>query len=253
VIVSATLARTLFGTTRAAGRPVRLASTADRIHTIVGVAGDVPGAAIDDGPSRAIYLPNVHTGPADVAGGPAYVPRDERYIVRTGVAPAYAVAAIRETVRALDPKLVVTSVTTLEDLVSDSLAKPRLVMMLLLTGATTALLLGTIGIYGLLSYTVRRRSAELGVRIALGASPASMARMIVRQSAALALAGIGAGLIAAVALTRFLRALLYEVSPLDPVAFAAVAALTFSVALLAGWLPARRAARIDPVRTLKAD
>ena len=126
-------------------------------------------------------------------------------------------------------------------------------MLLLLVGAVTALFLGVVGIYGVLSYAVRQRTSELGVRMALGASPGAVVGMVVRQGALLAVGGIAAGLVAAFALTRFVRTLLYEVSPSDPAAFAAMAALLFAVALAASYVPARRAGRIDPVRALKAE
>lgn len=255
VILSAALARSLFGAEDPTGRRVRLTSTGDLAYTVIGMVGDVPSRAIDEGPARAVYFPNLYPARVDTATSavPAYTPRDEQYIVRTSLPPTSLVAAIRHTIHEVDPKLVMMRVTTLEELVADSMARPRLTMLLLFAGAATALLLGVIGIYGVLSYAVRRRSSELGVRIALGASPARMARMVVRQSALLALGGIAVGLIAAFALTRFLRALLYEVSPSDPVAFLAVAVLIFAVALAASYLPARRAGRIDPVRALKAE
>ena len=109
------------------------------------------------------------------------------------------------------------------------------------------------GIYGVLSYAVSRRTAELGVRIALGARPAAVVRMVVRQGVQLTLAGIGLGVVGAVVLTGYLRALLYEVSPTDPVAFAAMAALLFAVALAASYVPARRAAKVDPMTALRSE
>ena len=126
-------------------------------------------------------------------------------------------------------------------------------MVLLLVAAATALGLAVTGIYGVLSYAVSRRTAELGVRIALGARPAAVVRMVVRQGVQLTLAGIGLGVVGAVVLTGYLRALLYEVSPTDPVAFAAMAALLFAVALAASYVPARRAAKVDPMTALRSE
>jgi putative ABC transport system permease protein len=173
--------------------------------------------------------------------------------VRTSLPPTSLVSAIRRSIHEVDPKLVMTRIGTLGELVAGSMARARLTMLLLGMGAATALFLGVVGIYGVLSYTVRQRTAELGVRIALGAAPGGVVRMVLRQGALLAMGGIAAGLAAALALTRFLRGLLYEVSPNDPAAFAAMAVLLFAVALAASYVPARRAGRIDPVRALKAE
>jgi len=134
-----------------------------------------------------------------------------------------------------------------------SMARARLTMVLLLVAAATVLGLAVTGIYGVLSYAVSRRTAELGVRIALGARPAAVVRMVVRQGVQLTLAGIGVGVVGAVVLTGYLRALLYEVSPTDPVAFAAMAALLFAVALAASYVPARRAAKVDPMTALRSE
>src|SRR5207244_4371005 len=155
--------------------------------------------------------------------------------------------------REVDPKLLITQIGTLETLVDVSMARARLTMMLLLVAAATALGLAVTGIYGVLSYAVSRRTAELGVRIALGARPAAVVRMVVRQGALLTLAGIGLGVVGAVLLTRYLRALLYGVSPTDPVAFAAMAGLLLALALAASYLPARRAARVDPMVALRSE
>ncbi|MBI2073541.1 MAG: FtsX-like permease family protein [Gemmatimonadetes bacterium] len=156
-------------------------------------------------------------------------------------------------VREVDPKLAVTRVATLEQLVADDMARARLTMLLLIVASATALALGVIGIYGVLSYAVSQRTNELGVRIALGESPAGVLRMVLRQGALLALTGIAVGLPAAFALTRYLRTLLYEVSPRDPAAFGGMAALLLGVAFAASYLPARRAGRIDPVQALKRE
>jgi ABC-type antimicrobial peptide transport system permease subunit len=126
-------------------------------------------------------------------------------------------------------------------------------MLLLLVSAGTALVLGLVGIYGILAYAVRQRGLELGLRLALGASPEGVVWMVVREGAVLATLGIIAGLAAALALTRLLGGLLYEVSPMDPGTFAGMTALLFAVALLASYVPAWRAGRIDPVRALKGE
>jgi predicted permease len=250
VILSATLARTLFGDENPIGKQVGLGQLSKSGYRVVGVVGDVPSRSIREGPSSAVYIANVFPG---APGAPSLTGSDEHYVVRTSLPPTSLVRAVRQSIDDVDPKLAMTRIGTLDDLVADSLARPRLTMLLLLVGAATALFLGVIGIYGVLSYAVRQRTSELGVRIALGASPGAVVGMVVRQGALLAVGGIAAGLVAAFALTRFVRSLLYEVSPSDPAAFAGMAALLFAVALAASYVPARRAGRIDPVRALKSE
>src|SRR5262249_28680190 len=126
-------------------------------------------------------------------------------------------------------------------------------MALIVIAAAVALLLGVIGIYGALSYIVSQRTAEIGVRLALGAEPAAVARMIVREGALVAVAGLAAGLLTAFAGGRFIEALLYGISPRDPAVFAGTAALLLGVVLLACWVPARRAARLSPLEALRTE
>src|SRR6266576_5628929 len=250
VILSASLARALFDREDPIGRRVRWArQSTDPAYTVVGVAGDVPSDRIQDGPTKVLYFPNIYPPKADTITGVVhnYIPDDEFYVLRTHLAPMSLTSAIRRIVREVDPKLLVTQLGTLQGLVDTSMARARITMMLLLVAAATALSLGVIGIYGVLSYAVSQRAAELGVRIALGASPATVIRMVVSKGALLTLAGIGVGSVAAFALTRYLRTLLYEVSPTDPMAFVAMATLLFAVALAASYVPARRAAKLDPL------
>src|SRR6266480_2138127 len=256
VILSASLARALFDREDPIGRRVRWARPSrDPDYTVVGVAGDVPSDRIQDGPTKVLYFPNIYPPKADTITGVVhiYIPDDEFYVLRTHLAPMSLAPAIRRVIREVDPKLLITQIGTLEALVDGSMARARLTMVLLLVAAATALGLAMTGIYGVLSYAVSRRTAELGVRIALGARPATVVRMVVRQGALLTLAGIVVGAVGAVVLTRYLRAVLYEVSPTDPVAFAAMAGLLFAVALAASYLPARRAARVDPMVALRSE
>jgi predicted lysophospholipase L1 biosynthesis ABC-type transport system permease subunit len=250
VILSAALARNLFGDEDPIGRQVGVPQLGRSGFRVVGVVGDVPSRSIREGPSSAIYIANIFPGAPDA---PSITGRAEQYVVRTSLTPISLVRAVRNSIDEVDPKLAMTHIGTLDDLIAGSLARARLTMLLLLVGATTALFLGVVGIYGVLSYAVRQRTSELGVRIALGASPGDVVGMVVRQGALLAIGGIVAGLVAAFALTRFIRSLLYEVSPSDPMAFAGMAALLFVVALAASFVPARRAGRIDPVRALRAE
>jgi putative ABC transport system permease protein len=256
IVLSASLATALFGDEDPIGRNVRQDSRSTLMDfVVVGVVGDVPGETIRDGPIKAFYFPHVYPPKADSVTFVVhiFIPQDEVYVVRSGLPTASLIGAIQRTVRRVNPKLVVTRATTLEQLVADDMSRTRLTMLLLLVASATALALGVVGIYGVVSYMVSRRANELGIRIALGQSQAGVLHMVLRQGAVLALAGIAAGLVAAFALTRYLRALLYEVSPSDPLAFTATAALLFLVALGASYVPARRVTQIDPASTLRSE
>jgi predicted permease len=256
VIVSTSLARALFAGDDPVGRRIRWADQKGYPdYTVVGEVGDVPSQTLREGMSRALYFPNVFPPAADSVTGVVltYIPDEEVYVVRTALPAATLLPAVRRIVRDLDPKLVVGEVATLDEVVAASRAQVRLTLVLLLIGAATALFLGMLGIYGVLAYAVRQRTAELGVRIALGATPGVVARMVVRQGVLLAAAGLAVGLVASVLLTRFLGTMLYEVSPTDPLVFIAMALLLMGAALTASYLPARRAGRIDPVRAIKGD
>jgi predicted permease len=253
-VLSAALARDLFTGSDPIGRRIGSANTGGQDYLVVGVVGNVPSRTIRDGPSSVLYLPNQFGGEATAeSNGPTVVLRNEQYIVRTSVPPLSLVPTIRQRIDDVDPKLLMTNVVTLEGIVSHSLARDRLTMLLLTIGATSALVLGLIGIYGVLAYAVRRRQSELGLRIALGASPNRIVGRVVRQGALLSLLGITIGLVSAFGLTRFISSLLYEVSPSNPVAFLGAAAMLFAIALIASYIPARRAGRIDPVETLRTD
>jgi putative ABC transport system permease protein len=173
--------------------------------------------------------------------------------IRTRLPPTSLVPAVRRIVRDLDPDLPIASVRTMERIVADSMARTSFTMSLLLIAAAVALLLGTVGIYGVISYAVSRRTREIGVRIALGAQAADVSWLVLRQGTGVVLAGLGAGVLAALALTRFLRGLLFEVSPTDATTFAAMSVLLLFVALLASYFPARCATRVDPMVALRAE
>ncbi len=173
--------------------------------------------------------------------------------IRTGLPPASLVPAVRRIVRELDPALPIANARTMRGIVDRSMARHGFAMLLLLVAAGAALFLGAVGIYGVISYTVTQRVREIGIRLALGARAADVRRMLLRQGAAVALAGLAAGTLAALWLTGFLDTLLYEVSPSDPATIAAMAALLLAVALLASWAPATRAARTDPMVTLRTE
>lgn len=253
-ILSARLAEELYRGRNAIGRLVLSQNTGGLQYRVAGVVGDVPSRSIREGPSNVLYLLNpAGEGAGEGPAAPTVALRNEQYIVRTELPMSSLLPAIRRSIGEVDPKLALTGVEMLEDLVFRSLATARLTMLLLVVASTTALFLGLIGIYTVLAYSIRCRKRELGVRMALGASPGGIVALVVRQGALLTLGGIAAGLLAASGLTRFLSSLLYDVSSSDPLAFSTAALLLFVVALIASAIPARQAARIDPVKTLRAE
>jgi putative ABC transport system permease protein len=173
-------------------------------------------------------------------------------VVRADGDPARLGPSIREIVREADPDQPVANIRTLSDVIATSVAQPRFRTLLLGFFAAIALTLAAIGVYGLLSHGVAQRANEFGVRMALGASPSDVLRLVLRQGAVLAVTGVAIGLVAAVAAVRVLHAVLYEISPWDPAAWIVSAGTLFAVALLASWIPARRALRVDPVTALRA-
>ena len=180
------------------------------------------------------------------------MPGAMRYVVRAPNAAALS-GAVREAVRGLDPTLPIAEIETLETLVGRARGERAFVMSLLAIAAGLALLLGSVGLYGVVSYMVAQRRREIAVRMAVGAQVADVRRLVLTEAGGLALLGAVVGIGAAVALTRRLQALLFETSPLDPLVFVAVSTLLVGVCLLASWLPARRAARIEPLAALRAE
>jgi putative ABC transport system permease protein len=173
-------------------------------------------------------------------------------VVKSALNPASIAAAIRQQVHDIDPNLPVTDFESLSYAVqSVAGAQPRFRTLLLGLFGLIALVLSAVGIFGVISYSVSRRTHELGIRMALGATPAAILKMVLREGGRLAVAGVAVGLVAALILTRFLRTMLFEIKPVDPLTFAAVAILLALVALAAGYIPARRAMRVDPMVALR--
>jgi putative ABC transport system permease protein len=172
-------------------------------------------------------------------------------VVRTKHDPAALAESIRREVRGVDPNEPVFAVRTLDEVVSGALAERRFTMLLLALFAATALALSAIGIYGVMAYFVTQRTHEIGIRMALGASRGDVLSMVLGQGARLAAAGVAAGVIGALLVTRAIAALLFMVGPRDPWTIAALSITLSAVALLACYIPARRATRVDPIRALR--
>jgi len=214
-------------------------------YTIVGVVGDVHDAGLESPPTPSIYYPMVRFSSME------WAPRSISLVVRGGGDPASFVAPIRAIVRSLDPNLPLSQVRPLGEVVERSIARTSFTMLLLVVAAAVALVLGSLGIYSVIAYVVSQRTREIGVRMALGATRHDISRMVLGEGLAITLLGIAVGLAGALALTRLMLALLYGVSPTDPTTFVAVPALLAGVALLATWVPARRAARVEPLVAIR--
>ena len=174
-------------------------------------------------------------------------------LMKTSVPPLSLSDAARAQVAAVDPGLPVSNVGTLDAVVAKSISQQRFYMLLLAIFAAVALVLAAIGIFGVLSYAVSQRTREIGIRMALGAREGSVIRLIVRQAMILVVCGVTTGTVAALLLSGTMTKMLFSVTPTDPATFASVAGLLVAVALLASYLPARRATRVDPVIALRAE
>jgi putative ABC transport system permease protein len=175
------------------------------------------------------------------------------WVIRTDRDPRAAVSEARAAVHAVDPDLGISDVATLEQIMADSTSDRRLNLLLFALLGGLALALATIGIYGVVAYSVAQRGHEIGVRMAIGAQPADVMRMVLGEGGTLAGAGIALGSALAIGSARLIRGLLFDVSATDPIILAAVAAGLLSVALLASYVPARRATRIDPMAALRGE
>jgi putative ABC transport system permease protein len=180
-----------------------------------------------------------------------YSPRD--LVVRTSNGPMSLVGAIRGAIREVDPNQPITNIRTMDEILGEQTAPRQLGMTLLTVFAALALLLAALGIYGVLAYFVVQNTPEIGVRLALGAARGDIIGLVVRKGMMLALAGVGIGLGATLALTRLMQSLLFGLNAADPLTFAAVAALLSLVAFAACYVPALRASRLDPMTALRCD
>jgi predicted permease len=256
VVLSERLAKTLFGTTDVVGRRIlesRSATDAPSPFTIAGVVGDVHWERIEDGYVPMVYFPILRDGdglPLENHALPTEA-MDVQYAIRGRQLPS--AATIQGIVNAVDHRVPAASVRTLGSFVDDATARVRLTMLLIAVAGIAALVLGVVGVYSVVSYAADGRMREFGIRLALGAAPSRVGRMVLADGLRLVGIGTGVGLAVAFNATRFLRVLLYEVTPTSATEFTIATALLVTVTLMATLLPARRAARTHPAVVLRGD
>jgi putative ABC transport system permease protein len=241
VVVNESLARRVFPGEDPIGKRITVWRDEKFAREIVGIVGDVKSSRLDAETKSQIYVPY-----AQDAGWGAL-----SLAVRTTVEPETLTAAVRGAVLSVDKNQPVHDVKTMEDVLSASVANNRLVVLLFGLFALFALVLAAVGIYGVMSYSVTQRTHEIGIRMALGAQPADVLRLILRQGMVLTLLGVGLGLAGSFALSRLLSSLLFGVSATDPVTFGGLSLLLTAVALVACYIPTRRAMKVDPMVALR--
>ncbi len=236
-IISRSLARKLWPNGDAVGRKL---VDGDRVQLVVGVVGDARTTSLDQSPVDMLYNP-LWQRPQNSSS----------ILVRTAMDPKAIAAALRAAVWSADGDVPVPEEQTLQQIMSESVARRRFQMTLVLLFAIAALGLAAVGTYGVVSYAVARRRAEIGIRMALGAGKGQVLRLVLRQGMAPVFAGLAAGALAAVAIGSYVSSLLFQVSPRDPVAFGISAAVLAAVSALACWIPARRAAAVNPLDAIR--
>jgi putative ABC transport system permease protein len=209
---------------------------------IVGIVGNVKHESLLEEESPTVYMPL-----------PEVVFSFMTFVIRTTGDPAEMAPAARRVLRAIDPNQPVSAVRTMNEVMADTVSRARFNTLLLGIFAGLATLLSAIGIFGVMNYSVTLRTREIGLRIALGAQPGEVLKLILRQGLLLTMIGIAIGLAGALALTRIMSGLLFEVGSTDPATFAAIVLLLAFVSLIACYLPARRATRVDPLIALRYD
>jgi putative ABC transport system permease protein len=242
IIVSETFARRMFPNEDPLGKRVRSWRDENKLREIVGVVRDVKYEGLDGAPSSLVYIPHRQDSWGSLT-----------MVVRTAGDPAAMTNTVRQAFRAVDKESPISNVQTLQKVRADSAARQRFGAWLLGLFAALALGLAGVGVYGVMSYSVEQRTQEIGVRMALGAGTAEVLKLMLRRGLALTLPGVAVGLIAALVLTRLMQSLLFNLSAADPLTFIVIASLLTVVALLACWIPARRATKVDPMIALRCE
>jgi predicted permease len=254
MIVSRSFAKHFWPNGGAIGRRIKEGGPEAPWSTIVGVVGDVHDESLTKPADEMVYMPMLAPQMMmKLSDDTLYTSNGMALAIRAAGSPAALTAAVRRAIAETDAKLPLVNVRPMDAVVTSAMARTSFTLVMLGVAAGVALLLGAIGIYGVISYMVSLRTREIGVRMALGAQRGQVRAMVVRQGLVLAGIGVAIGLASAVALARLIASLLYDVAPTDPLTLGAVTAALLTVAIVASWLPARRAARIDPVEALRAD
>jgi len=246
VIINATLARRFFPEVDPIGRGICMGEDPSKGPwlTVVGVVGDAALESLTDPRFPQVFSPHAQGVEGGLSG-------NMELAVRTSSDPLSLAAMVRDQVHQLDKDQSVADIRTLAQVVNASLAQPRLNTLLLAAFAALAVLLAATGLYGVMAYSVAQRTREIGIRMALGAERQDVLRLVVKHGLVLTLIGVGVGLVAASALTHFLSSMLYGVKPIDPLTFGIVSLTLAAVALLASYIPARRATKVDPITALR--
>jgi putative ABC transport system permease protein len=242
VILNQSAARQIYPDENPLGKRLNVFWSGDREVEVIGVVADIRHDALSTEPSPTLFLPNAQRPNTFNA-----------LVVRAKGDSAPVVAAVKEQIRAIDPDQGASDIKTMEQLAAQSIARPKVQATLMALFGLVALVLACVGIYAVVSYSVEQRTRELGIRLALGAAPFSILRMVLREGLILAGSGIAAGLLAAAALTRYLATLLYTVRPTDTLVYASVSAILAAAAVAGCYVPARRATRVDPAIVLREE
>ncbi len=240
-IISEEIARRYWPGEDPLGKTLILRSFENKPHTIIGVAGDVRSFGLEIEPGPMVYVPAAATA--------TWNPM--QLVVRTRAEPTAQTPAVRGALRSIDANAPVYDIQTIEQLLDNLLGSRRFNIYLLGSFAGVALLLASVGLFGVMAYLVSQRTHEIGIRLALGAQPRDVFRLVVGRGLLLTLAGLAIGLALAFWLARFLETLLFQIKPTDPLAFTVAPALLLGVALLACYVPARRAMNVDPMIALR--
>jgi putative ABC transport system permease protein len=239
VMISANLAQQLWPHQRAVGRPIKRYGD-DKPFRVSGVVGAVYAASLTQAPTMMIYFPDWQRTQTEMS-----------LLVRTANDPENLTSSIRRAILQLEPQTAIPAMQTMREIVADSLASKRFQLVLLIGFAAAALLLASLGIYGVLAFAVGRRTSEIGIRMAMGARPTQILNMSLRNGMGPVLAGILGGAAIAAACARVIQNLLFQVHALDPCVYVVACSVLLGVATLACYLPARRASRLNPVEALR--
>jgi len=238
-VLSESLARTLFPDQDPVGRRLFVAGAGKDLTTVIGVVNDVRHQGFDRDADTAVYLSF------------RQLPREMSFVLRSASEPSGLVSAVRSAVRDVEPGLAVYQTLTMDERLSNSVAARRLNLVLLGAFGALALLLASVGVYGVISYIATGRTHEIGIRMALGAQAGDVLRLFLRQGMTLSILGVGLGLIGSLSLTHLMSSLLFGVSANDPITFLGVAVIQSTIALVACYVPARRASKADPLVALR--